>query len=100
MVAIAGELGMEIQLPMIPVVSGLAASQILYSESCGRFIITVAPEKKEAFENIFSGMKIEQVGFVTESHYLSMRDAKGRAIIEEDVFALKDSWKKRFGELI
>jgi phosphoribosylformylglycinamidine synthase len=100
MVAIAGELGMEIQLAMIPVASRLAASQILYSESCGRFVITVAPEKKEHFEKIFSGMKIEQVGFVTESHYLSIRDAKGRAIIEEDVFALKDSWKKRFGELI
>jgi len=100
MVAMAGELGMEIQLAMIPVVSGLTVSQILYSESCGRFIITVAPEKKERFENIFSGMKMEQVGLVTESGYLSIRDAKGRAIIEEDVFTLKGSWKKRFGDLI
>ena len=100
MVAMGGELGMEIQLATIPVASQLTVSQILYSESCGRFVITVAPEKKEVFENIFSGMKIEQVGLVTESHYFSIRDAKGEAIIEEDVFALKDSWKKRFGELI
>ncbi len=101
MVSIAGELGIEIQLPMIPAESGLTVSQVLYSESCGRFVITVAPEKKEGFEKIFSGMKIEQVGFVTESRCFSIRDAKGgRKIIKEDVFTLKDFWKKPFGELI
>ena len=100
MVTMAGELGMEIQLPMIPVASQLTVSQILYSESCGRFVITVAPEKKERFEKIFSDMKMEQVGFITESGYFSIRDARGEVIIQEDVFTLKGSWKKRFGELI
>jgi len=100
MVAMAGELGMEIQSAVIPAVSGLTVSQLLYSESCGRFVITVAPEKREEFEIIFSGMKIKQVGFVTESSSFYIRDAGGESIIKEDVFTLKDSWKKRFGELI
>jgi len=45
-------------------------------------------------------MKMEQVGFITESGYFSIRDARGEVIIQEDVFTLKGSWKKRFGELI
>jgi len=100
MVAMAGELGMKIQLPLIPATSGLTASQVLYSESCGRFVMTVAPEKKEAFEEILSGMKIQRVGLVTESPSFSITDGKGRPIIKEDVMNLKHTWKGPFGGLV
>ena len=100
MVAMAGELGMEIHVPSIPTASGLAISQILYSESCGRFIVTVAPERKESFEKVFSGMKLGKIGMVTELPRLSFKTDNGDSIIEEDVMTLKDAWKKRFEELI
>jgi phosphoribosylformylglycinamidine synthase len=100
MVAMAGELGMEIQLPLIPAASGLTVSQILYSESSGRFVITVAPEKRESFEKIFSGTKIGEVGVVTESSSFTIKDGGGNVIIEEDQNRLKDCWKRPFGELI
>ena len=44
--AMGGDLGMTIQLPAIPAVQGLSDSQKLYSESCGRFVVTVSPEQK------------------------------------------------------
>jgi phosphoribosylformylglycinamidine synthase len=100
MVAMAGELGMEINLTSIPRSSGLTVSQTLYSESCGRFIITVPPEKKETFEELFAGIKMAQVGIVSESPRFCVRDGRGEAIIEEDTSTLKNSWKKPFGELI
>jgi phosphoribosylformylglycinamidine synthase II len=100
MVAMAGDLGMEIHLDQIPAVIGLTPAQVLYSESCGRFIITVAPEKKDALEEIFFGTKIARVGEVTQSPQLTVRDGAGKAVIEESVRALKDSWLKPFGELI
>jgi phosphoribosylformylglycinamidine synthase len=100
MVAMGGELGMEILLPLIPGFSGLTVGQALYSESCGRFVITVAPEKKDDFEKIFSGMKIGRAGAVTESPRFSVKDDRGKAIIDEDVNDLKEAWKKPFGELI
>jgi phosphoribosylformylglycinamidine synthase II len=100
MVAMAGEVGMEIHLPMIPGASNLTASQVLYSESCGRFIMTVAPEKKERFEEIFSGAKIGQVGRIAESPHFSIKDGTGQTIIDEDMMVLKETWKRPFAELI
>ena len=98
MVAMAGELGMEINLASIPRASGLTVSQTLYSESCGRFIITVPPGKKEMFEKLFAGIKMAQMGIVSESPRFCVRDGRGEAIIEEDISTLKNSWKKPFGE--
>ncbi len=100
MVAMAGELGMETHLKPIPSASGLTATQILYSESCGRFIITVAQEKKESLEKIFSGMKLGRVGVITESPGFVIRDITEEAIIDEDITELKAVWKRPFGELI
>ena len=96
----AGELGMEIDLDRVPAAQGLKPSHVLYSETCGRFIITVAPDRKDAFEAVFSGLIISQVGIVTESPLLSVKDNNGQEIISEDIMGLKDSWKKPFGDLI
>ncbi len=98
--SMAGELGMEIHLALIPAVNGLTVSQILYSESCGRFIMTVAPERKGKFEEIFSSMKITQIGRITQLPFFCVKDGRGETIIREDQSGLKDSWKKTFGELI
>jgi phosphoribosylformylglycinamidine synthase len=100
MVSMGAELGMDIILNNIPAVSGLGAAQMLYSESCGRFIITVAPDKRERFEEIFRGMKIGQAGIVTEATHFMIKGERGKPIIEEDVMWLKSCWKKPFAELI
>ncbi len=100
MAAMAGELGMEISLAHIPAANGLTASQILYSESCGRFVITLSPDKKERFEGIFSGMKKGLIGSVIEKPCLSIKDNNGQAIIDEAINKLKESWEKPFGDLI
>jgi phosphoribosylformylglycinamidine synthase len=100
MVAMASELGMEIALPLIPSEPGLTTSQILYSESAGRFIITVSPKKAGVFEEIFSGMKLGRAGLVTESPRLSIKGDQEVFVMEEDIHGLKESWKRPFGELI
>ncbi len=100
MVSMAGELGMDIHLPLIPAAPNLSVSQTLYSESCGRFVITISPGKKGVFEEIFSGLKMAQIGVVTESPSLSIKDDGGHEIVEEDLCGLKDAWKRPFGDLI
>ncbi|HEN21281.1 MAG TPA: phosphoribosylformylglycinamidine synthase, partial [Desulfobacteraceae bacterium] len=100
MVSMGGELGMDIDLQNIPASSGLTATQMLYSESCGRFVLTIAPEKKERFEEIFRNMKTGQAGIVTESTEFSVKDKNGRPLIREDIIRLKNCWKSPFGELI
>ncbi|MEE9612789.1 MAG: AIR synthase-related protein [Desulfatiglandales bacterium] len=99
MVAMGGELGMEIRLGSIPSSGVLSDTQMLYSESAGRFVVTVDPEKKEAFEELFAGMKIGHIGFVSESPTFRVLDGTDSWIIEEDILELKDAWKKPFGNL-
>ncbi len=99
MVAMAGELGMEIDLAPILTTSRLTVTQLLYSESCGRFIVTVSPEKKGRFEEIFSGLKTVQTGRINESQQMVVYSDKGVPIIDEEISRLKNCWQKPFGEL-
>ena len=100
LVAMGGELGMDIHLQDAPCEPGLTDIQILYSESAGRFVVTVDPSKKEAFEAHFSGLNLGLVGHTTESTLFRVQNGQGTVIIEENVLDLKAAWKSRFGHLI
>ncbi len=100
MVAMAGELGMEIDIEKVPVAEGLSTGQKLFSESCGRFIITVPPEKRAEFEKTCTGLNTTCAGKVTASQHLVIHTGNKRPVIDEDVITLKKQWKKRFGALI
>ncbi|MBF0378439.1 MAG: phosphoribosylformylglycinamidine synthase subunit PurS [Desulfamplus sp.] len=43
-------------------------STVLFSESAGRFIVTVSPENRSTFEKLFKGIACECVGRVTDTH--------------------------------
>jgi phosphoribosylformylglycinamidine synthase len=100
LVAMGGETGMEITLENAPADKSLPDSRILYSESAGRFVVTIAPVNKEAFEELFDGMNIGNIGIVTESSGFRVRGKDGSRIIEEDIAHLKECWKRPFGGLI
>jgi phosphoribosylformylglycinamidine synthase II len=100
LVAMGGELGMDIHLHDVPCEPGLTDTQILYSESAGRFVVTVDPSKKEAFEAQFSGLKVGLVGRTTESPLFRVQNGQGTLIMEENVLDLKAAWKSRFGHLV
>ncbi len=98
--AMGGELGMTISLPLIPCAEKLTTAQKLYSESCGRFILTVAPDKKVAFEKLFPGMTLAKIGVITEHQDFIITGDDDGTILSEDIIQLKDSWKQPFGDLI
>jgi phosphoribosylformylglycinamidine synthase subunit PurSL len=100
MVSMAAELGMEVRLPSIPSAAGLSPVQILYSESCGRFVITVASHSKDRFEEILSGTRLGLVGSVEESSLFRILNGEEGVLLEEDIKDLKESWKRPFGKLI
>jgi phosphoribosylformylglycinamidine synthase len=100
MTAMAGELGMEIHLEKVPAGKELSDTRILYSESAGRFVLTVDPGKKDLFENFFHDMKLGLIGTVTKSPLFRVINRNGVALIEEDVMQLKACWKKPFGGLV
>ncbi len=100
LVAMGGETGMDINLGEIPSCPGLKDSHMLYSESAGRFILTVDPAKKELFEKLFSGLKIGLAGTVSESGFLTVKGKSGEEILKEDIKDLKEIWKQTFGGLV
>ncbi|MGQ9749320.1 AIR synthase-related protein [Desulfosoma sp.] len=91
--AIAGELGMAWDLGAVPVDDSLSPAAILFSESLGRFLVTVAPRLKDAFEAHFRGLPMGCLGRVSERPVWTIRDASGQEVLEESVEALGKAWR-------
>jgi phosphoribosylformylglycinamidine synthase subunit PurSL len=62
-----GNLGMAIDLGKLPCQEGDRDDVLLFSESAGRFIVTLDPANREVFEKLFKGLPIACVGQVTEA---------------------------------
>jgi phosphoribosylformylglycinamidine synthase subunit PurSL len=100
LVAMGGETGMDVNLADVPSNDDLSDTRILYTESSGRFIVTVDPAKQDAFETLFSGMNIGRAGVVSSTSHLRIKGKNGNLIIDEEIETLKDCWKRPFGGLI
>ena len=100
LVAMAGNLGMQINLNHVPVDNIDRNDVVLFSESAGRFIATVNPENKDRFEDLFRDLPCSCVGRVTEETSLTLTGLDDRPIISLTIEALKVAWKKPFGELV
>lgn len=98
--AMAGNLGMNINLAHVPANGADLDDQLLYSESPGRFVITVDPTKKDDFLAVFSGLPVKQVGEITQKPTLAITGLDNKIIIKADVKDMKNAWKHRFGGLI
>ncbi len=100
MVAMGGNLGMSVDLESVPTPESLRNDRILFSESAGRFIVTVDPADREAFEDLLAGEDTACIGQVTEAPSLRINGAEGEALINLPVAELKAAWKRPFGDLI
>ncbi len=63
---IAGQLGAKIELEAVPQAEGLNHQQLLFSESLGRLLVTVAPQDQAAFERAIQGTAYACIGEVAE----------------------------------
>jgi phosphoribosylformylglycinamidine synthase len=100
LVAMGGGLGMDIDLSVVPRSDAEHDCIILYSESPGRFIVTVAPEHRSSFESCFDTLPYACVGTVSKGPDLVINGLKGKHIIDIPVSELKGAWKRPFGGLI
>jgi len=100
MVAMGGGLGMDVSLADAGAEGVERAHEILFSESAGRFIVTVDPDKRKVFEDRFKGMPCAFLGRVTDDGRLRIRGAGGALLVEQPLAALKAAWKKPFGAML
>ena len=93
--ALAGDLGMEIDLSaVITEPGGLRADRILYSESQGRILVSVRPAGEEAFLDIFKGLPCRLVGCIQEEPFLRIRGKDGASYLEEGLSELREAYKR------
>ena len=99
-VAIAGNLGMEIDLEKLPTdeaEEGRRDDYLLFSESQGRFVVTVKAHKASEFERALSASDFGLVGTVVESeddNRLVIRGCDGATMIDLSVDELRRAWKR------
>jgi len=87
-VAIAGRLGMDITIP-----AGMRPDYFLFSESLGRFVVTIAPDNKRAFE-LALGTDAHLLGRVRGS---SLRITQEMTVLDVPVSELEAAYKAPFG---
>ena len=100
MVAMGGHLGMQIELDRVPVVDLDRNDQVMFSESAGRFVVTIDPQNRVAFENFFKTSACACIGTVTATPQFEIKGLDQETIVSLTVEDLKAAWKKPFGDLI
>ncbi len=98
MIAMGGNLGLAVDIAKVPAES-LRTDHLLFSETPGRFLVTVAPENGMDFESLFDPEQCACIGKVTDTAVLDV--CRGlKPFISVPVPDLKSAWKKPFGGLV
>ena len=87
--AIAGQMGMEIDLSNLPALS--RKDYLLFSESQSRIVVTIDPKRKNEFETLFTDLPCYQIGKVTEDKNFIIKD-----LIKSNISELEEHYKKTF----
>jgi phosphoribosylformylglycinamidine synthase len=95
--SLAAGLGLEVDLSRVAPESPDYAA--LYSESAGRFLVSVDPVDATRLEEFLAGQPLALIGQVqADPTFKIIRH--GRAIIETDLATLRTAWERRFGGLV
>ena len=90
--AIAGELGVDVKIDSID--NLLKAYKILFSETTGRFVVSIHPSKKQEFESLMKSQYIREIGTVRSDNQFNVMDYN-EEIIKTNVDMLREVNKRK-----
>jgi phosphoribosylformylglycinamidine synthase len=93
-VCFAGGWGMSVDLRQVPHAGLRRNDELLFSESQSRFVVTVRPEAKDAFEKRLKQSVCAQVGIVTAQPVLEITGLQGQPLLRESLAELKAAWQR------
>ncbi len=95
--AMAGMMGFDVSLKNI---SGTAMQTLplLFSESPGRFIVSIAPKNRERFEPAIEGNAYSLIGIVNDDNEIRIRDGSNKTMVKTDVAEALEKYKMTFRE--
>jgi phosphoribosylformylglycinamidine synthase len=91
--AFAGGLGLSADLSRAPREGATRDDEILFSESAGRFVVTVHPESAPNFEKLFEGRHCAQLGEVTLDPVLVLQGLDRREVVRAAIARLRAVWQ-------
>jgi phosphoribosylformylglycinamidine synthase len=100
MTAMGGGLGLKIDLERLPQQGITRDDTLLFSESAGRFIVTIDPACRSEFESHLQHVPHACIGEVSGDAILEIDGLGGRSIVSVPVQELKQCWQKPFGHLV
>ena len=99
LMAMAGGLGLDIDLSTLACDGDLEDQTRMFSESAGRFILTIPADQKDAFEALFADLPLACIGSVTDAHsQLKIKGAAGAELVDLSLDALDKAFNKTFGD--
>ena len=94
--AMAGRLGLRVDLAKVPAPGLSEARRILWSESLGRLVATVRPSDAAAFEKAMTGTVCARVGEVVSAPAVEVVQGPA-SVLSVPVDDCVKAWKKPFG---
>jgi phosphoribosylformylglycinamidine synthase len=93
MCAMAGKLGVDIDIRKISCQKALTNDKRLFSESAGRFIVSLKPENKAAFEDIMKDSDTCHIGQILHTDQFQIIGCEGTTIVNLSLQKMKNAWK-------
>jgi len=95
--SLAGGLGVEVDLGEMA--ADLPPHAALYSESAGRFLVSLAPAQRREFEEIFQGIPYHLLGEVRPDRKFTIK-VQGQPLLTATLDELQEAWTSPFGKLV
>ncbi|MEJ2520242.1 MAG: AIR synthase-related protein, partial [Desulfuromonadales bacterium] len=97
--AFAGGLGLDISLADMDAPDDLDDAARLFSESASRLLVTVQPDERERFEDLFAGQSCRCLGTVVAAPQLHITGTQGERLAEVGIDDLKAAWQAPLKEM-
>ncbi len=92
--AFAGGYGLELDLSKVPGKDLNRNDFALFSESNSRFLLEVAAEDKQDFEDLMKGKMCVQIGKVSKEEKLLIHGLNQKIVVDASLAELRHCWKK------
>ncbi len=97
--AFAGDIGIDVDLNIVPTSGVYRDDMLLFSESASRFVATIREKDLEQFQKLFKSVPYGVIGKVLAGKSFRIKGLRGDVIIDTDINYLKEAWQRPFKDM-
>ena len=96
--AFAGRFGCTLNLDAVKEAAGFETARILFCETPSRFLVSVAPEKADEFEETMAGSVFAEIGTVDDADGFRITRG-GKTVVNLNLSEIETAWKSAFSQV-